>query len=59
VNAPEELSKFVFMTGGAFTERARAFIAAHGITLLDKPFSREKLLALVAKAGSKKKPASG
>jgi PAS domain S-box-containing protein len=55
VNAPGELSKFVFMTGGAFTERARAFIAAHGISVLDKPFSSEKLAAVVAKANAKRR----
>jgi PAS domain S-box-containing protein len=54
VNAPGELSKFVFMTGGAFTERARAFIAAHGLSVLDKPFSREKLEKVVARAGTKR-----
>jgi DNA-binding NtrC family response regulator len=54
-NAPGELSKFVLMTGGAFTERARAFIAAHGLTVLDKPFSPEKLAAVVAKTGAKRR----
>ena len=36
---PELVSRFVFMTGGAFTERAREFLAQHSGAQLEKPFS--------------------
>ncbi|HEY2899562.1 MAG TPA: ATP-binding protein [Polyangia bacterium] len=36
--APERLSKVVFMTGGAFTAEARAFLEERGDTHVEKPF---------------------
>ena len=36
---PELVSRFVFMTGGAFTERAREFLEAHRGAQLEKPFN--------------------
>ncbi|HVR62370.1 MAG TPA: ATP-binding protein [Polyangia bacterium] len=36
--APECLSKLVFMTGGAFTREARAFLDAHPGAWVEKPF---------------------
>jgi len=38
VRAPAELSKVVFMTGGAFTPRARNFRERHAEQCVDKPF---------------------
>jgi DNA-binding NtrC family response regulator len=35
---PEMASRFVFVTGGAFTERARAFVDKVGAPVIDKPF---------------------
>jgi CheY-like chemotaxis protein len=36
--APRRLASTVFMTGGAFTPRAAAFIAEHPGTCVEKPF---------------------
>jgi len=47
---PELLSRFVFMTGGAFTDRARDFMAQYPGEQLEKPFNIadvEKLLRRV------------
>jgi two-component system cell cycle sensor histidine kinase/response regulator CckA len=44
---PELVGRFVFMTGGAFTERAREFLAQYPGAQLEKPFNIndvEKLL---------------
>jgi CheY-like chemotaxis protein len=38
--------RFVFMTGGAFTARARAFLAQFENRRLDKPFDIERVVAL-------------
>jgi CheY-like chemotaxis protein/two-component sensor histidine kinase len=45
--APEQAKKIVFMSGGAFTERARSFLARVGNAFLQKPIDTAKLLALV------------
>ncbi len=37
--APRLARRFVFMTGGAFTERARRFLKDNGLPRLDKPFA--------------------
>ncbi len=45
---PELAERFVFMTGGAFTDRARDFLKTSGVPRLDKPFALadvERLLA--------------
>ena len=42
--------RFVFMTGGAFTDRARQFLAEHTIDRLEKPFALEDVERLVAAA---------
>ncbi len=50
---PELVARFVFMTGGAFTERAREFLARHPGTQLEKPFNIadiEKILRQLAAA---------
>ena len=36
---PELVPRFVFMTGGAFTDRARAFLSQHSGAQLEKPFN--------------------
>jgi CheY-like chemotaxis protein len=38
VEAPAMLGRVVFMTGGAFTPRARDFRSAHADQCVDKPF---------------------
>jgi CheY-like chemotaxis protein len=37
-NAPQRLSKVVFMTGGAFTPEAQAFLSQRGEMHVEKPF---------------------
>ena len=44
---PECLSRFVFMTGGAFTDRARAFLAEASVSSVDKPFELATLREMV------------
>ncbi|WP_254330544.1 PAS domain-containing protein [Corallococcus exiguus] len=44
---PELLSRFVFMTGGSFTERARAFLQAVPLPRIEKPFEPGLLHSLV------------
>jgi PAS domain S-box-containing protein len=48
---PAAAARIVFMTGGAFTERARSFLAAHDNPVLAKPFSLEDLQALIKRYG--------
>jgi signal transduction histidine kinase/CheY-like chemotaxis protein len=38
LRAPHRLARFVFMTGGAFTEQARVFLEDHRRQTVDKPF---------------------
>src|SRR5690606_15961760 len=40
---PELLSRFVFMTGGAFTERAQEFLEQHSGRTIEKPFSMTEI----------------
>ncbi len=40
-------ARMIFMTGGAFTKRARTFLAALKDRRIDKPFELEALLALI------------
>ncbi|NOK09454.1 ATP-binding protein [Corallococcus exercitus] len=44
---PQLLSRFVFMTGGSFTDRARAFLQAVPLPRIEKPFEPGVLHALV------------
>lgn len=44
---PELASHFVFLTGGAFTERARVFLKRIDVPVIAKPFSRHQLFAVV------------
>jgi DNA-binding NtrC family response regulator len=44
---PELAARFVFVTGGAFTERARAFVDRVGLPVLEKPFALGDLSRLL------------
>jgi len=44
---PELAQRFVFVTGGAFTERARKFVDEVGLPVIEKPFDLTKLPALL------------
>jgi PAS domain S-box-containing protein len=46
--APDQLARTTFMTGGAFTERARQFVERLGGRVLAKPFQPADLVAVVA-----------
>ncbi|MGZ3424257.1 MAG: hybrid sensor histidine kinase/response regulator [Polyangiales bacterium] len=46
--APELARRFVFMSGGAFTARARSFLATCRNPRFEKPFSADQLNAIVA-----------
>jgi len=46
---PELDARMVFMTGGASTEAAAAFAARERARVLDKPFSRDRLLEILAR----------
>jgi signal transduction histidine kinase len=46
--APEQAARVIFMTGGAFTEKSRAYIEGTGRPCLDKPIEVQQLRALMA-----------
>jgi PAS domain S-box-containing protein len=46
--APDQLARTTFMTGGAFTERARQFVDRLGDRVIAKPFMPADLIAAVA-----------
>jgi len=46
-SSPEQARRMVFLTGGAFTPAARAFLEQPGIPHLEKPFEPAQLRALV------------
>jgi CheY-like chemotaxis protein len=46
--APEQAPRVIFMTGGAFTEQSRAFLANPGLHCLEKPIEPHRLRALLA-----------
>jgi signal transduction histidine kinase len=48
---PHLLGRMVFMTGGAFTDRAREFLERESPIVLAKPFDATELRELVAHAG--------
>jgi PAS domain S-box-containing protein len=50
VSRPEYLSRIIFMTGGAFTPQARAFLAKLDRPHLEKPFSEQELRDAIASA---------
>jgi signal transduction histidine kinase len=45
---PEQAARFVFMTGGAFTDRASEFLDSIDSPPLNKPFRNDELHAIVA-----------
>jgi PAS domain S-box-containing protein len=45
--APEQAKRMIFLTGGAFTERAQAFLAEASREHVEKPFTSTGLRALV------------
>jgi signal transduction histidine kinase/CheY-like chemotaxis protein len=49
--APELRARTVYVTGGAFTERAQAFLATPGRRTLAKPFDAATLRAVIAEVG--------
>ena len=51
---PEVASRMVFVTGGAFTPKARQFLATIGNTWLRKPLSAKVLLAAVSRVAAKR-----
>jgi CheY-like chemotaxis protein/anti-sigma regulatory factor (Ser/Thr protein kinase) len=52
--APDAAASVVFMTAGAFTPRARAFLDGVGNPCLEKPLDMGKLRSLIARVGSRR-----
>jgi signal transduction histidine kinase len=50
-NYPQELARLAFMSGGAFTERAKEFCARLTLPLLDKPIDLKRIRALLPPNG--------
>ena len=50
--APALASRFVFLTGGVFTDEARAFVDEPGRRCLTKPVERAELLAAIEAAAA-------
>jgi DNA-binding NtrC family response regulator len=48
---PELAARFVFMTGGAFTPRAAAFLAATRNPRIEKPFDLDEVARVIAELG--------
>ena len=48
--APKLAGRFVFMTGGAFTPRAQAFVESIGNPCLQKPLDMSQLRSILARA---------
>ncbi|MFO7177889.1 MAG: ATP-binding protein [Pseudomonadota bacterium] len=48
---PELLSRFVFMTGGAFTERAQEFLEQHSGRTIEKPFTMAEIERVLDELG--------
>jgi CheY-like chemotaxis protein len=51
--APQLAGRIVFMTGGAFTPRARAFIESVSNPCLEKPLEMSKLRSILARVGER------
>lgn len=45
--APEQVDKMVFMTGGAFTNKAREFFDRVANPTIEKPFDKAALFAVI------------
>jgi len=52
--APDAAASVVFMTAGAFTPRARAFLKGVGNPCLEKPLDMGKLRSLIARVGPRR-----
>ncbi|HSO33967.1 MAG TPA: response regulator [Labilithrix sp.] len=48
--APDQAERVIFLTGGAFTERAREFLDCVPNTCVEKPFEVSNILAIIAAA---------
>ncbi|MCY1080097.1 response regulator [Archangium lansingense] len=46
--APDQARRVIFMTGGAFTDQSRAFLANTGMPCIDKPIEFQRLRSLLA-----------
>ena len=46
-HCPDIASRFVFMTGGAFTQQAREFLKQTPLVCLEKPFELRQIRDLV------------
>ena len=46
--APDQARRMIFLTGGAFTERAREFLDGVPNPRIEKPFEITNLLAIIA-----------
>jgi CheY-like chemotaxis protein len=46
-STPDQAEKFIFMSGGAFTDNARAFLARSSNEVIDKPFKGAGLRQVV------------
>jgi len=51
---PELAERFIAITGGAFTDPARACLRDSGVTVLSKPVSRDALRQIVGRAGARR-----
>jgi len=47
---PELAGRFVFMTGGACSDGARAFLARRDVISVEKPFEFDALMAVITRA---------
>ena len=47
---PELAGRFVFMTGGACSDSARAFLARRDVISVEKPFEFDALMAVIVRA---------
>lgn len=57
VSHPELAKRFVFMTGGAFTDKARDFLAQHPGAQLEKPFNIAEIEKILRQFAAKPAPA--
>src|SRR5690606_14965680 len=53
---PALAARFAFMTGGAFTERAREFLKEHRLRRIEKPFPIEHVERLLAETRDPERP---
>ena len=48
-STPDQADKFIFMSGGAFTDRSRAFLARSSNEVIEKPFKGAELRQVVSR----------